>query len=70
MAEWIVSATELAKLMGPGATDADAEDMADLLTWRGYVTRLSSNEPQPVQMPVPEAVWDDCLMSLVAIRGH
>jgi len=70
MDEWHISHEDLAKLMGPGATEADAEDMADLLTTCGYTTRLTSQGPVPVSDPVPQAVWEDCLLALVAVHAR
>ena len=56
--------------MGPGATTGDAQDLADLLSVKGYPTVVAPNESVPfVIAPVPYAVWDECLLALVALRA-
>jgi hypothetical protein len=71
MAQWHVSAGNLARLMGPGASDRDAEDMADLLTFHGHSTRLDAGASlQMERTPVPDPVWEDCLVALLAVRAH
>jgi len=67
--QWHVSARHLAKLMGPGATELDAQDMADLLSEKGYLTFIGTEHlPHRDVSPVPQTVWDDCLMTLAALR--
>jgi len=69
--EWLVSHRHLATLMGPGATGADAEDMADLLTVKGFPTRLTALEwSAPEWCPVSTEVWDECLTALVAVHAR
>ena len=69
MTHWLISHEHLATLMGTGATGADAEDMAELLTERGYPTRLSAHEWSPAgRRPIPEDVWDESLLALVALH--
>lgn len=71
MGKWEVSAEQLTELMGPGATTGDAHDMADLLSVRGYPTVLGANESVPfVSRPVPNPVWNECLVALMAVRAH
>jgi len=71
MTQWHVSHEHLATLMGPGATGSDAEDMADLLTLHGYPTLLTEWEwTAPDWRPVPDDIWDECLLALVAVHAH
>jgi hypothetical protein len=71
MTDWHVSHEHLSTLMGPGATGADAEDMADLLTNRGYETTLTEWENTPLDWrPVPDEVWDECILALVAVHAR
>jgi hypothetical protein len=71
MEDWRVSAGHLARLMGPGASDRDAEDMADLLTFHGHSTRLDAGGSlQTERAPVPSPVWDACLVALLAVRAR
>ena len=69
MDEWHVSHERLATLMGAGATGADAEDMAQLLTMKGYRTRLIGWDASPAAWhPIPEGVWDESLLALMALH--
>jgi hypothetical protein len=68
--KWQISTEDLIGLMGPGATSDDARDLADLLSVRGYPTVLDPNQSVPFGVrPVPNAVWDKCLVALLAVRA-
>jgi len=56
-------------VMGPGATGADAEDVADLLTVNGFPTRFTVLEWSASDWcPVSTEIWDECLLALVAVQ--
>lgn len=71
MEGWQISAEQLTGLMGPGATASDARDMADLLSVNGYPTIVAPSDSSSwVRPPVPDAVWDSCLLALLAVRAR